>query len=64
MVCLRKKKSGMLPEQKDSFGCSKRQKRNMTRVGFEPTHLAIPAPEAGALDRSAILPDVMIDERL
>jgi hypothetical protein len=31
----------------------------VTRVGFEPTQITLLAPEASALDRSAILPDDM-----
>lgn len=35
----------------------KKTKRMVTRVGFEPTRVSTLAPEASALDRSAILPD-------
>ena len=31
-------------------------KKMLTRVGFEPTQISLLAPEASALDRSAILP--------
>jgi hypothetical protein len=42
-------------------GCKERakKKRMVTRVGFEPTQITLLAPEASALDRSAILPDDM-----
>jgi hypothetical protein len=36
-----------------------KKKRMVTRVGFEPTQITLLAPEASALDRSAILPDDM-----
>ena len=35
----------------------------MMRVGFEPTQISLLAPEASALDRSAISPDDVVDER-
>ena len=34
----------------------------MMRVGFEPTQISLLAPEASALDRSAISPDDVVDE--
>jgi hypothetical protein len=40
--------------QKDQQLHSK--KEILTRVGFEPTQITLLAPEASALDRSAILP--------
>ncbi|KAI9347337.1 hypothetical protein BDR26DRAFT_916227 [Obelidium mucronatum] len=36
--------------------------KHVNRVGFEPTHPEIPAPEAGALDRSAICPIDLLKE--
>lgn len=35
----------------------------MNRVGFEPTQISLLAPEASALDRSAICPDDGFNER-
>ena len=35
----------------------------LNRVGFEPTQISLLAPEASALDRSAISPDDVVDER-
>jgi hypothetical protein len=37
----------------------KKEEKMVTRVGFEPTQITLLAPEASALDRSAILPDDM-----
>jgi hypothetical protein len=42
---------------------AKRCKKMMMRVGFEPTQISLLAPEASALDRSAISPDDVVDER-
>jgi hypothetical protein len=49
------------PMSRDTLSCSQeakeRKKKILNRVGFEPTSISTLAPEASALDRSAICPD-------